>query len=114
MEGIDFFADIGVVPILPVFRPVIGTPLESCNIPSIEEIAPIYGYLYMKIKEKKINMNWVKDISIITTPLEGRFFVGEDATLNSILHNFYTSKLGSKAAWGLATLRRMLRVKKSR
>jgi biotin synthase-related radical SAM superfamily protein len=113
VQGIDYFADMGVVPILPVFRPVIGTPLESCNIPSIEEIAPIYGYLYMKIKEKKINMNWVKDISIITTPLEGRFFVGEDATLNSILHNFYKSKLGSKAAWGLATLRRMLRVKKT-
>jgi len=113
MAGIDFFTKIGVVPILPVYRPRVEAKLTQYRIPSTEEVAPVYGHLYNAVAANSINTNWVRDISIVTTPLEGRFFVGDEARMKTFKQNFYKTRLGLKAAWALATLRRKLRVSTS-
>ncbi|MBI5048280.1 MAG: radical SAM protein [Deltaproteobacteria bacterium] len=111
VAGIDFLAGIGVVPILPLYKPSAGAKLSECKMPSTEVIAPVYGYLYRAVTTNKINTSWVRDISVVTTPLEGRFFVDDNARMQTFIQNFYKSKLGLKTAWSLATLRRKLRVK---
>ena len=107
--GIDFLTDIGAVPILPIYRPSPGKALRIEPLDA-EIILPVYKHLYNSVRKKKINLNWVRDISIITTPIDLRTLVGDDAP-PSIFENFYRSKIGRKAAWGLSTLRRRLRVK---
>lgn len=106
--GIDFLTGIGVVPILPIYRPSKGRALriEPLN---TEIIIPVYKHLYKALKKNRISLNWVRDISMVTTPLEVRELVEDGG--KSIVENFYNSKIGRKTAWGLSTLRRKLRVK---
>lgn len=111
MAGIDFFTSIGIVPILPLYKPPAGAKPLQHKMPSTDVIAPVYGHLYKAVTANKINTSWVRDISVVTTPLEGRFFVGAEARTERFMQNFYKSRLGLKAAWSLATLRRKLRVR---
>ena len=110
-NGIDFLTDMGVVPILPIYRPTAGRALRIEPL-TAEIILPVYRHLYKTVKDRKINMNWVRDISVITTPIEGRTLFGDgDKEGKNLLEGFYKSRLGRKTAWGLSTLRRKLRVK---
>ncbi len=111
MAGIDFLTEKGVMPILPIFRPLRGTPLQDMVTPEVDDIAPIYGHLYNAVKKRKINMTWAKNVSTYMTPIEGRFFAGEDAKLQVAMQSIYKSKIGGKAIRGLAGLRRRLKVK---
>lgn len=111
VAGIDFLTNIGVIPILPVYRPSQKAKLTQYKMPSTEVVAPVYGYLYRAVTANKINTSWIRDISVVTTPLEGRFFVDDDARMQTLMQNFYKSRLGLKAAWSMATLRRKLKVK---
>ncbi|MEE9613414.1 MAG: radical SAM protein [Thermodesulfobacteriota bacterium] len=108
--GIEFLTDMGVVPILPVYRPSHGRALRIEPL-TTEIIIPVYRYLYKTVKKKSINMNWVGDISMVTTPIEGRLLTDEKGGFGSVVESFYKTRLGARAAWGLSTLRRKLRVK---
>lgn len=110
--GIDFLTEAGVVPILPIYRPSAGKALRIEPLTS-EIIIPVYKHLYKAVKKNKINLNWVRDLSMVTTPMEVKDLVGDTEPGNSFMENFYKTKLGHKAAWGLSTLRRKLRVKDS-
>ncbi len=109
-QGIDLLTGIGVVPILPIFRPSETWELKLDSL-SAEVVIPIYKHLYKTVKENDINMHWVRDISIVTTPIEGRFLLDEKPGPRGMVESFYRTKLGLKTAWGLSTLRRKLRVK---
>ena len=111
IKGIDFLTEIGVLPILPVFKPLKGTAHENTASPDVNDIIPIFGHLYNAVKRKNINMIWSKNISTEMTPLEGRYFTDDDAKIQVAMHNIYKSKIGGKAARGLAGLRRRLKVK---
>ncbi len=111
--GIDYLTGIGVVPILPIYRPSKGRPLDVNSLRA-EVIIPVYRHLYKALKEKRINFNWVRDISMVTTPIEGRFLLGEGGGRGTVFDNFYKSRIGLKTAWGLSTLRRKLRVKETK
>jgi len=108
--GIDCFTDMGVVPILPIYRPSGGRSLriEPLN---TEIIIPVYKHLYKAIKRSRISLNWVRDISMVTTPVEIRGLVDGSSGKASIVENFYKSRIGLKTAWGLSSIRRKLRVK---
>lgn len=109
--GVDFMTDIGVVPILPIYRPARGRALriEPLN---TEIIIPVYKHLYKAVKGKGISLNWVRDISTVTTPVEIRTLVDGGGKV-SFIENFYRSRIGKKTALGLSTIRRKLRVKPS-
>jgi hypothetical protein len=113
-QGIDMLTGMGVVPILPIYRPKPGRALRIEPL-TAEIIIPVYRHLYKAVKLNEINMLWVRDISVVTTPSEGRALVGEESGgLASLYEQFYKTKLGAKTAWGLSTLRRKLRVKQSK
>jgi hypothetical protein len=110
IRGIDFLTEMGVVPILPIYRP---RPSKALRIEPLttEIIIPIYRHLYGAVKKNHINMNWVRDISTVTTPIEGRLLTGETGVFKTLFESFYKSRLALKAAWGLSTIRRKLRVR---
>lgn len=116
MAGIDALTDAGVVPVLPVFVPQKGIDLRGmvARVPTADELAPVYGYLYRRLKARKIPLRWVKDISVVTTPLEGRYFVGEEARLQVFLASFYKTAVGRLYMARLSDLRRALRVREVR
>ena len=110
-QGVDFLTSIGVVPILPIYRPQQGKALRMEPL-TTEIILPVYRKLYEAVKRNNINMNWVRDISSVTTPIESRLLSGgKDGEKGSFLESFYKTRLGHKTAWGLSTIRRKLRVK---
>lgn len=107
--GIDALTDMGVVPVLPIYRPSSGKALriEPLN---AEIIIPVYRHLYTALKTKRINFGWVKDLSMVTTPVEARGLVDGVRQKRPLLEGFYNTRLGKKAAWGLSSIRRKLRV----
>lgn len=110
-EGINHLTRMGVVPLLPIFKPLEGSDYSDHKIPDAEEIAPIYAHLYNAVKNNKINMSWSKHVSIFITPIEGRYFTGDEAKLEVTLYNLYKSKIGGMATREIAKLRRRLKVR---
>ena len=111
IAGIDHLTSLGVLPVLSVFRPLEGTALGNHEPPSPKVLAPLYAHLYRAVKEHGITMSWVRDLALATTPLEARYFAGEDAPWSVAWEQFSRSRLGGRAARGLLAMRRRLRVK---
>ncbi len=111
VRGIDALAEMGVLPVLSPFRPLATTTLRHHPVPSIEEVVPIYAHLFHAVRDAKINMGWLGDLSFAITPLEARFFAGDEARMAVVMQHLYRSKIGTLAARNLARLRRRLRVR---
>lgn len=112
LRGIDALTAIGVLPVLSLCRQTAPGASESDIPAGIEEIAPIYEHLFHSVRKAKVNMGWVRDLSFAVTPLEARFFAGDDARVSVALQQFYRSRLGNLAARNLSRLRRRLRVRR--
>jgi hypothetical protein len=112
-QGIDYLCSIGVLPILPIYRPGRGSALRIEPL-TTEIIVPVYKHLYRELKRHRFNLNLVRDLSMVTTPLEARSLVEEKGERRGLVEGFYKSRLGLKAVWGLSTIRRKLRVKRSK
>ncbi|MBE9529462.1 MAG: radical SAM protein [Proteobacteria bacterium] len=108
--GIDCLTKMGVVPILPIYRPRPGRALRIEPL-TTEIIIPVFKHLYTTVKKSGVNFKWVRDISMVTTPAEASMLMEGAAGELTPLKNFYSSRFGLKAAWGLSTIRRKLRVK---
>lgn len=112
IAGIDALVGMGVLPVLSLPRPLEDTPLRGQRLPATEEVAPVFAHLFDAVRQAKINMNWVRDLSSVVTPLEARFFSPEGAAAMGVSGQFYRSRLGSLAARNLSRMRRRLRVRK--
>ncbi len=110
--GIDALTAMGVLPVLSLFRPLDETALHDHPLPDPDEVAPAYAHLYTAVRQAGINVQLMRDLGYAITPIEARFFAGDDAKLDVAFSNFYRSKLGSRAVRGLSQLRRRLRVKR--
>jgi len=111
VQGIDTLVGMGVLPVLSVFRPLGDTELRDHPIPSVEDVAPVFAHLFHRVREARINMNWVRDLSFAVTPLEARYFADDAAAGGGGLSQLYRSKLGNLAVRNLSRLRRRLRVR---
>jgi hypothetical protein len=111
MRGIDALTGIRVLPVLSLFRPRDEHELRGHPLPTIDEVVPVYAHLFHTVRQAGINMGWVRDLSFAVTPLEARFFAGDNARIPFAMQQFYRSKLGTLAARGLSRLRRRLRVR---
>lgn len=110
LEAIEYLTKRGIIPILPIFKCVESLiPYEEIK---TEDVIPLYIYLYKMVKKNKLNFNWIKEVSIIATPMEGRFFSGESAALFDMINNFSKSPFGIKIQKSISNLRRFLRVRK--
>lgn len=111
LEGVDTLVEMGVLPVLSVFRPLSDTDLRDHPMPTTQDVAPVFAYLFERVKEAGINMNWVRDLSFAMTPFEARYFSDPNAIVPSGLGPLYRSKLGNLAVRNLSRLRRRLRVR---
>lgn len=109
IAGIDHLVGAGVLPVLSLARPSAGAAVHD-RAARPADLGPILAHLFQAVREAKINMGWVQELSFGITPLEARFFAGDDARL-SVAQHFYRSRLGSLTARNLARLRRRLRVR---
>lgn len=110
-KGIDALTDLGVVPLITFFPPQPESSLAMRWQPNLKEIIPIFSYLYQRTQEKKLSTNWIRQIDVVLTPLEGRHFVGGKSGLTVAMKNFYHTSIGRKAAFGLSAIRRKLKVR---
>ncbi len=111
LAGLDALVDIGVLPVLSVFHPLSDTELRDHPMPTTQDVAPVFAYLFERVRQAGINMNWVRDLSFAMTPFEARFFSDPNALVPSGLGPLYRSKLGNLAVRNLSRLRRRLRVR---
>jgi len=110
IRGIDALTSMGVVPVLSVVRPAAGDLGAAGG--SLETLLPIYAHLFHAVRAARINMGWVRDLSFAITPLEARFFAGDEARMAVAMQQFYRSRIGNMTARNLARLRRRLRVRR--
>ena len=107
MAGIDALAGMGVVPVASI---------PCATEPALDPaaLAPVLAHLYRTVKERGINLGWVRDLTLAISPLEARHFAGADARLAVTVQQLTRSRLGGLAARGLARFRRRLRVRRVR
>ncbi len=108
-KGIDVLTNLGVMPLLTYFPPQENSDLASRWNLELKEIVSLYAYLYEKVSSKRLSSNWIRQIDVVMTPLEGRHFVGGKSRLQVAMKNFYHTALGRSAALGFSSLRRKLR-----
>lgn len=111
LAGIRALSELGVLPTLSVFRPLLGTGIENWPPMEIEQFAPVAAYLFHAVRENRVSMTWGRSISNAITPIEGRFFTRDGAGPEVRRQNFFKTKTGYVVAKNLANLRRALRVK---
>ena len=109
-RAIDTLVGLGVLPVLSMLRSGLSEPRAN-QLPSLDEVGQTCAHLFHAVRQARINMGWVRDLSFAVTPLEARFFAGDGARVSVALRQFYGSKLGTLAARNLSRLRRRLRVR---
>ena len=115
-DGIDRLTGIGVLPVLPVYRPFKGKDLRfdestAAFAPRLEELGGLYAHLYRAVRDRRINVNVIRDVALATTPLDARFFAEDDSFFASLLHRVQGTRIARRASAVLSDLRRSLRVR---
>jgi len=109
--SIDLLIDRGVVPVLAYFPPYDGSDLRSRWTATPEAAQEIYAHLYERLVRTRINPHWVQQYDVVLTCLEGRFLSNESPRYHLKLKNFYETRFGRALRFGMARLRRHLRVR---
>jgi hypothetical protein len=104
VAGIDALVAMNVVPVAAILR-------GEYPVPAAAEVTPVLTHLYRAVRDRGINMGWVRDLALGIAPLEARHFAGEGARLAVTVQQLTRSRLGALAARGLARFRRRLRVR---
>lgn len=115
-EGIEVLTSMGVLPLLPMYRPFKGRDMRRDSDielfpPSHEQLVALHTHLYRAVRDARINLNLVRDIAIVTTPLEGRFFAADDSFWTSLHQRMMGTPIGRRTSAYLSDLRRALRVR---
>jgi hypothetical protein len=110
-ESVDLLIDRGVVPVLAYFPPYGGSALRARWTASPDEVTSVYAHLYERLVRTRINPHWVQQYDVVLTSLEGRFLSKESPRYHLKLKNFYETRTGRAVRFGLASLRRHLRVR---
>lgn len=110
-KSIDLLIDRGVVPVMAYFPPYEGSDLRNSWTATPEKVRDIYAHLYERLVRTRINPHWVQQYDVVLTALEGRFFSNESPRYHLKLKDFYETRFGRAFRFGLARLRRHLRVR---
>jgi solute carrier family 13 (sodium-dependent dicarboxylate transporter), member 2/3/5 len=111
LASIDLLIDRGVVPVLAYFPPYDGSSLRSRWTATPDQVTHVYAHLYERLVRTRINPHWVQQYDVVLTSLEGRFLSTESPRYHLKLKNFYETRMGRAVRFGLASLRRHLRVR---
>lgn len=110
-KSIDLLIDRGIVPVLAYFPPYDGSALRSRWTAPPEKAQELYRHLYERLMEKGLGPQWVEQYDVVLTPLEGRFFSERAPGKQLKLKHFQETGFGRAIRFGLAGLRRHLRVR---
>jgi hypothetical protein len=105
IAGIDALVAMGVVPVISIPRGE-HAPADPST------MTPVLAHLHRAVRERRLDMGWVRDLGLAIPPLEARHFAGDGAFLAVALQQVTRSRMGALAARGLARLRRRLRVRR--
>jgi hypothetical protein len=111
IKSIDLMIDRGAVPVLAYFPPYGGSPLRDRWTATPEQVTAAYAHLYERLVRTRINPHWVQQYDVVLTSLEGRFLSAESPRYHVRLKDFYDTRLGRTVRFGIASLRRRLRVR---
>jgi len=111
VRSIDLLLDRMVVPVLAYFPPYHGSSLRVRWSATPDRVAPVYAHLYERLIGGRLNAHWVQQYDVILTSLEGRFLSPQEPGRHLKLQNFYETRLGRSVRFGMASLRRHLRVR---
>lgn len=111
MASIDLLVDRGVMPVLAYFPPYGGSSLRDRWTATPDEVAQVYAHLYERLIRSRIKPYWVQQYDVVLTSLEGRFLSSMPPPSQQLkLKDFYETRLGRSVRFGMAGLRRHLRV----
>jgi len=107
LKGIDALAALGVVPTLPLIRPLPDDKLTSYVKLSPEAIAPIFNHLEAALLKNKLSSNWINHFNIVVNAIDAHLFGGQTPVKKN-WPSLFSAKKRNKLA---LNLRRRLRVK---
>jgi len=111
MASIDLLVERGVMPVLAYFPPYGGSSLRDRWTATPDEVAQVYSHLYERLIHTRIKPYWVQQYDVVLTSLEGRFLSSMPPPSHHLkLKDFYETRLGRSVRFGMAGLRRHLRV----
>lgn len=108
--GIDAVARLGALPVLGVAAWA-SVPDTAAAVLAPSDLAPLGAHLYAAARAHRLHIGWLRDLSTGVTPLEARYFAGEEARLAVAMQSLARSRIGAMAARSLARFRRRLRVR---
>jgi len=110
IEGMQKLIACGVVPLLTPFRPLPGTPLADCDLPSLDDVEQALLQQYELLTASQLPSHRLRDMGRVLTPMESGALVGQETMLHERIS---ASSLGRKVHGWLDALRRHLRVHQS-
>lgn len=76
VKGIDFLTSAGVIPTLPIFRPIPGLGIEAQVETKSEIILPIFHELQKALQRNNLSPSWVSHFNLVVNTIDG-YFGGE-------------------------------------
>lgn len=104
IAAIDFLAAYGAVSTVCVFRPCVGTDLESSATPDPGALAPVFARMYDACLDRGIHVAIVPNIktAMVHLPDEGRYFTSASAGIG---HKLFTCATRAAMGAGLSARR---------
>ena len=114
--GIDTLTAMGVLPVLPLYRPFKGRDMRRDEAAehfdaSRAELTALHTHLYSAVRGQGISLNLVRDIAIVTTPVEGRFLAKDSGVFEALHNKLMGTRWGRRTSAYMSDLRRALRVR---
>jgi len=106
IEGMKKLIKQGVVPMLLPFRPLPGTALSECQLPSLDDVEHALLVQYELLESSGMPIHRLRDMGRVLTPMESGMLIGKDPYLSE---QVITSSMGSHISGWLDGLRRYLR-----
>lgn len=113
VEGMKALVERGIVPLLVPFRPLPGTALEHCDLPSLDDVEQALLIQYELLTASGIPTHRLRDMGRVLTPMEGRTLVGDAASLRERVKQWGMSGTGRWLGGVMDKFRRNLRVQQS-
>lgn len=109
-KNIVYLLEAGAVPILVYFPPQENSTLSQSWTLTPDQSIELYSFLYEKLLRAKVSPHWIQQHDVVLTPLEARHFSHQAPGTLLTVKNFFETGLGRFVRFGLARLRRHLRV----
>jgi len=105
IEGMQKLVEQGIVPMLLPFRPLPGTALSDCPMPSLDDVEQALLVQYELLERSGMPMHRLRDMGRVLTPMESGLLIGKNPYLQE---QVVTSNMGRHMSGWLDGLRRYL------